>query len=325
MIGAVTTRIENLAAGWARRRQGRDAETGVTLKRRRIYILPTRYGTIFALVVFAMLLGSMNYASSLGFALTFLLAGLGLVIMHHTHNNLLALGIRYNGARSVFVSERALFRFTIDNEAAEPRQEVEVSTDRRSGTPVDIDAESAAVVDVSVPARRRGWLTLDRFAVATQYPGNLFRAWSWIHMDASCLVYPKPAPPGRPVPPSLEGGGTRIGGEDGDNDFYGLRDASLTDSPRRIAWKAYARNDELLVKQFASSDLAPTMLDWGALPDLEPEARLSQLTRWCLDAETQSRKYGLRLPGTTIEPSLGQMHLNECLGALALFDVGDTA
>ena len=31
-----------------------------------------------------------------------------------------------------------------------------------------------------------------------------------------------------------------------DADFHGLREAQMSDSPNRIAWKAYARNDELL-------------------------------------------------------------------------------
>ncbi len=55
-----------------------------TLGSRRIYILPTRNGLYFAVLVLAMLLGSMNYNNSLGFALAFLLAAVGLVAMHHT-------------------------------------------------------------------------------------------------------------------------------------------------------------------------------------------------------------------------------------------------
>ena len=74
----------------------------IALKRRRIYILPTRFGVVFAAMVFAMLLGSLNYGASLGFALTFLLTGLGLVVMHHCHNNLLGTTIKFLGAAPVF-------------------------------------------------------------------------------------------------------------------------------------------------------------------------------------------------------------------------------
>src|SRR5688500_9408558 len=86
--------LSNAIAGrghrWARRRQGIDTPP-VAFGRRRVYILPTRFGVIYAAIVFTMLLGSMNYNNSLGFALTFLLTGLGLVAMHHCHRNLAGL------------------------------------------------------------------------------------------------------------------------------------------------------------------------------------------------------------------------------------------
>ena len=44
----------------------------VVLDRKRIYILPTRRGLLFAVFLLVMLLGSINYALSLGFVLTFL-------------------------------------------------------------------------------------------------------------------------------------------------------------------------------------------------------------------------------------------------------------
>ena len=77
-IGAATTRR---VRKWAHNRQGTDA-TSTTLTARRTYILPTGVGLIYALMTFAMLLGSMNYNNNLSFVLTFLLIGLGFVAMH---------------------------------------------------------------------------------------------------------------------------------------------------------------------------------------------------------------------------------------------------
>ena len=107
----------------------------------------------------------------------------------------------------------------------------------------------------------------------------------------------------------------------GDDDFASLRTAAPGDPPQRIAWKAYARSEILLVKQFAGGDREPALLDWDALPDLEPEQRLAQLARWCLDAAAEERAFGLRLPGTQLPPQTGREHLHECLAALALFEV----
>ena len=49
--------LRSSAASWAERRQGPDA-LSVTLEKRRIYILPSRFGLAYGATVFAMLLGA---------------------------------------------------------------------------------------------------------------------------------------------------------------------------------------------------------------------------------------------------------------------------
>jgi uncharacterized protein (DUF58 family) len=321
MAAAIANRLERWAAGWARRRQGIDPPN-VVLARRRIYVLPTAFGLAFGLMVFAMLLGSLNYGSSLGFMLTFLLASFGLVAMHHCHNNLLGARVRFAGAAPVFAGETATFRFVLGNDAAVPRCDLEVTSSAGATPPLDVAARSTALTEVQAPTSARGWVRLERFGIATRYPGRLFRAWTWIHMDARCLVYPKPAPPGRPLPMDAGFGATGRT-ERGDDDFASLRTAAPGDPPQRIAWKAYARSELLLVKQFAGGDREPALLDWDALPDLAPEQRLAQLARWCLDAAAEERAFGLRLPGIVLPPQAGREHLHECLAALALHEVAN--
>ena len=310
--------MERWAANWARRRQGDDSHS-IALARRRIYILPTRFGIVFGVMVFAMLLGSINYGASLGFALTFLLAGLGLVVMHHCHNNLLGAEIKFLGATPVFAGERAEFRVAVHNAGTAPRYEIELAQRNHRAGPVDVAAGGTEILRFGVDTERRGWTTLERFAVETRHPGRLLRAWTWIHMDARCLVYPRPAAPGRPLPEST-GYGAVGRPSSGDEDFAGLRAAVPGDSPQRIAWKAYARNDQLLLKQFAAGDRAPCVLEWDMLADLDVETRLSQLARWCIDADAEGRALGLVLPAVRIPLGTGVKHLASCLEALALFD-----
>jgi uncharacterized protein (DUF58 family) len=315
--------VRTRAAAWARRRQGPDP-INLVLRRRRIYILPTRFGLAFALLVFAMLLGSMNYASSLGFALTFLLTGLGLVAMHHCHNNLLGTQVRFAGAQPVFAGETAEFRILLGNDADAPRYELSVSNGESEAGPNDLQPGETKTVALRVAAERRGWAKLDRCAVSTHHPGNLFRAWSWLHMDARCVVYPRPAPRGRPLPTCGGAGGSLGTREHGDADFAGLRAAIPGDPPRRIAWKAYARNNELLMKQFASGQQETELLEWDSLPELATEERLSQLTRWCLDAAELDLAFGLVLPTVAVPRGSGRVHLHECLRALALYAEGES-
>ena len=221
----------------------------------------------------------------------------------------------------MFAGDRAEFRIALRNDNATPRYEIELAHQRHSSSPVDTAPGAQETLRIAVPTERRGWIALGRFAVVTRHPGGLFRAWTWVHMDARCLVYPKPAAPGRPLP---ESAGAGFGGKPdvGDSDFAGLRPAAPGDPPQRIAWKAFARSDTLLLKQFAGGDREPCELDWDALPDLEPEARLAQLTRWCLDAAADARTFALKIPGAALPLGAGPQHLGACLEALALCEIG---
>ncbi|HLD10246.1 MAG TPA: DUF58 domain-containing protein, partial [Methylophilaceae bacterium] len=84
------------------------------LSRRHIYILPTRFGWLYAVVLIAMLVGSINYTLSLGFVLTFLLAGLGNMAMLHTWRNLAHLTVEGRRVEPVFAGEDAVFEIVLN-------------------------------------------------------------------------------------------------------------------------------------------------------------------------------------------------------------------
>jgi uncharacterized protein (DUF58 family) len=268
-----------------------------------------------------MLLGSLNYGSSLGFALTFLLSGLGLVIMHHCHNNLLGTTIRFVGAAPVFAGTQAHFRIVLHNSARAARYDLALGHKNKMTEAADLEPGRSKTLTLSIPATERGYLELERFGVSARHPGNLFRAWSWIHMNARCLVYPKPAPAGRPPPVGGGAHGSLGIRESDDADFVGLREAAPGDSPRRLAWKTYARTDQLMFKQFSGASEQPCLFEWDALPDLNAEERLAQLTRWCLDAADDMRGFGVKLPNRAVPLGSGDRHLHECLTALALCEL----
>ena len=309
---------------WARRRQGED-NNPVVLHRGRIYILPTGAGIAYSILVFAMLLGSMNYNNNMGFALTFLLVGPGLVAMHHCQRTLLQLSIRYVGAQPVYAGQTARFRFQLNNRADSPRLELSTGYGAYESPALDLEPNARGISEIAVPTEHRGWVRIRRVRLATRYPFGLFRAWAWIHMDLRCLVYPKPADGGRKPPPmqSLDGGDLDQAG--GDDDFVGLRSYHAGDSPRHIAWKAYARGQDLLVKQFAGRAVSTEWLDWDSLAGLGTEPRLSQLCRWILNAQSGGKRFGLRLPDQTLEPAHGAAHHHRCMRALALYDEPDVS
>ena len=67
MLRGFTTlkaKLRRRAATWVRRRQGED-QLPLTILTRRLYILPTRAGLAFALLLFVMLLAGINYSNSI--------------------------------------------------------------------------------------------------------------------------------------------------------------------------------------------------------------------------------------------------------------------
>jgi uncharacterized protein (DUF58 family) len=105
------------------------------------------------------------------------------------------------------------------------------------------------------------------------------------------------------------------------DDFAGVRDYVPGESQRHIDWRAVARGQPLMTKQFAAQAEGVVYFDFAALHFANVEERLSQLALWIIEAERARRPYGLRLPGTEIPPAIGQPHFHQCLRALSLFQV----
>jgi uncharacterized protein (DUF58 family) len=294
----------------------------VVLGHRRVYIVPTRIGLLFGGTLAILLVGAINYAMSLGFALAFLLAGLGIAGMVHTARNLAQLAVSAGRSEPVFAGEHAQLRLFLASRAPFDRPQI-LARHIASGAQrvADIGAGATVEVVVAVPAARRGWLDYGRIMLETRFPLGLFRAWSYVEPEARCLVYPRPLRSPLPAHSPDPRAGSQRAQAPGNDDYSGLRAYQLSDSPRHVAWKAAARNDDMLTKQFAGEAAAELMLDWARLPaGCAAEERLSRLAGWVLAAEREGLRYGLRLPGVEIAPDQGPAHRAACLQALALYE-----
>ena len=310
-------------ADWIFRAKAPEAPP-VTLVQRRIFILPTKQGYLFAGVLLVLLLASINYALSLGFLLTFLLAAMGGVAMLHTWQNLAHLKLRPGRVEPVFAGDTVHFRIVLE---APSRERFAVALRRRDADPVFIDVGTAepAIAALPVPALRRGRLRCERLEIFTRYPVGLFHAWSYVDFGLSAIVYPKPDLTAG-LPPQQSTSGTDEGiPVPGDEEFGMLRAYHPGDAPKLIAWKALARGDDLLTKEFQATASAETWLDWMDARAPDPEARLRVLAHWVIETERLGQAYGLRLPGVAIPPNRGESHQARCLEALALHGEGASA
>jgi len=322
-VGRLGALARSWARNWARRRQGADGDP-VVLHRRRIYILPTALGVGFGMSLFGMLLASMNYNNNMGFALTFVLAGLGLVTMHWCHQNISGVIARGFRLQPSFAGQPARLEIALENDSRGQRYDLRATSREEHSAYLDLAAGQVGELHIHLATKQRGRLAIDRIGVHTTFPFGLFRAWAWLHPDLEGVVYPAPAehapPPPAGGPEDAEGHWDERHGED---DFAGLRAFRPGDSPRRIAWKAAERGDELPVKQFTGSARGSSWLDWDSLPAVPVETRLDILCRWVLDAHAGGGAFGLRIPGVVIPPAMGPAHRHRCLAALALYPGGE--
>jgi len=306
------------------RLQTRGAETGsIVLVQRRIFILPSRYGMIYIGALFLMLTGAVNYSLSLGFVLTFLLAALGVNSILHTFRNLAHLKIVPGRVQPVFAGDHAHFMLAIDNPGALDRFSIAITPGGGVTVYTDVPARQSVSTSVAIQAPRRGILMPGRLTIWTNYPLGLCRAWAYAEPEVRCVVYPRPEAAHIPLPLPAAHAGLGIAHGSGQEDFAGLRSYHPGDSPRQIAWKAAARGQGLLTKQFSGRIDTEMWLDWQDTPDaLGVEGRLSRLARWVIDAQIAGISFGLRLPGVTVPPEPGKAQHDRCLEALAFYQSG---
>jgi uncharacterized protein (DUF58 family) len=296
------------------------------LTQRNIYILPTRAGLMFCATLFVLLLASINYQLNLGYVLTFLLAGSGVVSMHVTHNTLRGLTLHLRACPPVFAGEAAPLTVVLTSEGR-ARFGIGLKIDAAANatrTWVDVPEGGQASAQVSFVANTRGRHSVPTLNAETRFPLGLFRAWTVWRPAATVLVYPPPERPAAPLPMarSVAGGVASARRADG-GETEGVRAWRRGDPMRLVYWKKAAKSlasgGELVSRDTSAASHHELWLEWQACTGLDDEARLARLTAWVLAAERAGADFGMRLPDVEIEPGQGDAHRGRCLEALALW------
>jgi uncharacterized protein (DUF58 family) len=278
-------------------------------------------GLLFVLVAMWYAASSQNNAAA--YVLMFALAGVFLISIPHTLLNLGGLKATAESVKPTFAGQEVSLPFEITNESRATRHGIALSLPEFGGDPEridDIPAGKAVRMMLRFCAPDRGEHEIGRLCLASVYPLGFLRAWRRVAVPQRYLVYPKPA--GDPNLPLGSARSTqnrpRPDFGEGD-DFAGVRAYVPGESQHHIDWKAVARGQPLMTKQFAPEADGLLYLDFSVVRFSDPEERLSQLALWVIEAERARHPYGLRLPAAEIAPSLGERHFHRCLRTLALF------
>jgi uncharacterized protein (DUF58 family) len=288
----------------------------IRIDRRRIYVLPTRFGFFFGMLLAAMLLGALNYNNNPAIMLCFLVASAVHTSLLGGYLTLRGVQLEQVGADPVHAGQTQELRLLFGAAEPRPREGIQLRQgDRRAAFALPADGRSE--VRLARPAPRRGLHPVGRLEVATRMPLGMFVAWSWLNPDAQLLVYPAAEANAPPLPGRGERGQPRRR-RGMDEEPHSLRDYRGGDPLRLVAWKRSAQTGRLMVREYETPSGADVLLDWRELGNLAPELRISRLTRWLLDAEQQGLRSTLVLAQTRIGPGAGAAHLHACLRELAL-------
>ncbi len=298
----------------------KDDPLPVTVTRRRVYILPTGFGLFLGALLGAMLLGGLNYNNNPALMLAFLVAAVAHNSLVHAHLVLSGLRLSAVHAEPVHAGQPIELRLVFDASGNRRRPGLELRAgDAHAAFEVEPGERSEA--RLSLPTQRRGWWTPGRLRLSTLQPFGLARAWAWLQPQRALLVYPAVEADAVPLPlPGGDGQAARARAQ-GEQPHH-LRDYRPGDAMRQIAWKASARSDRLLVREYEASASRDIDLDWFTLAHLGHEARIRRLARWVVDADRQGLRYRMRLPAQLIGPGRGADHRHACLRALALMPDG---
>ena len=308
---------------WDMRRPRSDT---LALTQRNVYILPTASGWMLALTLLVLLVASINFQLNLGYLLTFLLAGSVAMSVHLCHATLRGLQLRLLQPEPQFLGAGALLQVQLHNTTAATRYGIALAVRGSKAAQwawTDVPGQGSATVQVAFQPTRRGLQTVPRLKLETRYPLGTFRAWTLWRPAAQVLVYPRPETPAPPLPlPEPHAGSGGRARARGMGEFDDVRAYRRGDPLKLVVWKKAARalatgTSDLVSRDSQQSQRDELWLDHAATGALAPEARLSRLTAWVLQADRLGADYGLRLPGRQIAPDHGPAHRRRCLEALA--------
>ena len=292
--------------GLQRRLSRRSAQ--LQLGQRNLYILPSRFGSVWLLAGAALYLlgihGRSNTPVLLGFLMVALM-GLGLFL---THLNLQGMRLQVVPQELAFAGEVHPYWIEVESRSWRPSLHwrwLEPQAPAQQSVHIHPGRQRLAL---NWRARQRGHQQPGRLLLHTTAPLGLFRCWCYWEPPEPIWVAPaRRSGPVQELHQSQQ--------PDGDL-FEDLRPWRPEEGWRRVDWKANARGRGMLAKRFNSP--SSTNLWLAPAPQLPLEQALEHLCERLMHHWSRGRAVGLVLAdGQTLEPANGRDHLERCLKALA--------
>ncbi|WP_022954020.1 DUF58 domain-containing protein [Leucothrix mucor] len=304
---------------WADRRLPKAKQ--VTLSQKKIFIVPSKVSLALIVMIVVLFLLGINFQNSLVYGVCFWLIALLVINILYTYRNLAGLTIKAIAAEPCFAGEKMVLELEVSRPFKQRKSAIYFGWKNEDLVELNLQEQQSTRIKLSHTTQKRGRFMPPRIDVFTRFPTGLNTAWSYVTMDIEAVVYPEPIEQPRHNKAQNSGDETEDGVEisGGTSDFAGIRDYQAGDSPKHIHWGQYAKTGELYTKSFVDYESHESWLDWDALNISGIEPRLSHLSAMVLAFDADQKQFGLKIPGTLIQPGSGATHKTRCLTALALY------
>lgn len=286
------------------------ASDSVRLTQKLIFILPSRYGCWFMLLIALLYLLGTNYQNNLILLVSYLLLSIFLLCIVLCYQNLAGLSLSCKMPTELFSGQPGAVSIQLGNN----KNHFMLQLNFLKQDTVFVN-QSGDMLALPLYATVRGRYMLPRIKVKSLYPFGLWRSWSYVALAQHYWVYPQPVSIEntlRQQSPSSAGAA-----EPAEHSIDAYRSG---DNVRYLLWKRLARDpfNPVLRREQHHPVAEP---DWVEVPKCSGdvlERELSIACRRLLELEQSGRQYGLKLNGRIIAQSQGAQHLQRCLQALAL-------
>jgi uncharacterized protein (DUF58 family) len=228
-------------------------------------------------------------------------------------------------ARACHAGETMRFQIEIEETLGRKRRDLILHAGRQQFA-VSVGARSCVTVEFDAPTQHRGSLLAPMIKLSTLYPMGL---WNTHHLWTPLQegdVYPLPednAPPLQGLESESGDGGSSSDLNDHGDALVSMRQYRAGDSPKRVAWRTFAKTDGRVMatkqSQSGAQRVDDLWVDEAAVAHIHhAEQRLSRLCAWLHQAHDSGQTYGFKACGVVLEPTSGPDHLHQCLRLLAM-------
>jgi uncharacterized protein (DUF58 family) len=278
---------------------------------------------MLGLILALMMVAAVNYQSNAAWGLVMALVAILALSALHARRNLAGICVMDGVCEDGFAQDAATATLRLYADGAADGIDIGLSVPSWNSSVARVPLLAARCpvgVQVALPPGSRGIHRAFTVRLVTRFPFGLIEASREQPLDLKRVIYPRPHGDA-----AAAAGDAAIGGANdrlvavdalGSDDFLGHRRYHDGEAQRQVDWKAYARGAPLLVKRFAGASGPSIWCDWQRTSGAY-EQRLSQMSKWLVDAHASGASIGMRLHDVLIQPRRGDAHLKICLQLLA--------